>query len=133
MKSFLRSAASVITTCVVDGFFWPTYTAVMAPVLFTHEMGHYMTGYTSGGQVELPLLVPLGPVTLGLTKVKDPTRPGLVAIAGPIYGLLAAGVFFLTLVAFDLLSVLLMPLSVIAGYQLVGLMLGSDAKKFAQR
>ena len=92
-------------------------------------MGHYICGTDSGATVRLPIFIPIGPLTIGMTYVRPEEKSIKTAyIAGPICGLIT-GVMCLAF------SVLINPAYVFIccvylGMQLVSFALGSDLKLY---
>jgi hypothetical protein len=66
-------------------------------VIFVHELGHYIVAKKKGAKVKFPYFIPLPFIIIGITQILDLAEKDIpsVALAGPIFGLLAAFAFIL--------------------------------------
>lgn len=100
-------------------------------VLLAHEFGHYFAGKFSRAESRPPIFIPLGVLTIGLTKVKDLNKHQILAtaLAGPLAGLLAALALAVYAVLFALESLAFMAGMIIVN-ELFSFIFGADGKKF---
>jgi Zn-dependent protease len=74
-------------------FFGWKFGIVFVMLILVHELGHYMTFRNFGIQADLPFFIPgLGAYVARRGPAPSLTIDALAALAGPIYGLAAAGV-----------------------------------------
>lgn len=94
-------------------------------VVLVHEAAHSVVSWAFGAKPMIPLIIPAGPITLGISSCNPltHTQRAWVSIAGPLAGL--AYTVFLFFVSAPILLVL-----GIAASELYALTLGSDAKTF---
>jgi Zn-dependent protease len=68
---------------------------VFVLLILVHELGHYMTFRNFGIKADLPFFIPgIGAYVSSRGPVKSLTVEAIVALAGPIYGVLASGMCF---------------------------------------
>ncbi len=113
------------------------YTIVHSPVVFimiaallVHEFGHFIVAKLKGGEPDLPFLIPLFPLIIGITRIKnlDMQHARSVLFAGPAFGVL----FILLTILFNVLYgiVPFIPLFFMLTFELVMNYFGSDGRKF---
>lgn len=113
------------------------YTIIHSPVVFVmiaallvHEFGHFLVARIKGADPDLPFLIPLFPLIIGVTRIKnlDPQHARSVLFAGPAFGVL----FILLTILFNILYGILpfIPLFFMLTFELVMNYFGSDGRKF---
>jgi hypothetical protein len=113
------------------------YTIVHSPVVFimivallVHEFGHFTVAKIKGADPDLPFLIPLFPLIIGLTRIKNvddkDIRP--ILFAGPAFGAL----FILLMILFNTLYgiVPFIPLFFMLAFEIIMNYFGSDGRKF---
>jgi len=76
-------------------FFGWKFGIVFVLLILVHELGHYMTFRNFGIQADLPFFIPgLGAFVARRGPAPSLTIDALAALAGPVYGLAAAGVCY---------------------------------------
>jgi Zn-dependent protease len=76
-------------------FFGWKFGIVFVLLILVHELGHYMTFRNFGIAADLPFFIPgLGAFVAARGPAPSLTIEAVAALAGPIYGLLAAGVCY---------------------------------------
>jgi len=103
---------------------------VATAVLFVHEFGHYIMAKYKKAKVKLPIFIPLPFFIIGITQVSDLLEKDIpsVAIAGPIFGVIAALLFTLLNTVFRFTS--FFSLAIIAATEVIFNYFGSDGIKY---
>lgn len=113
------------------------YTIVHSPVVFImivalliHEFGHFIVAKIKGADPDLPYLIPLFPLIIGITRIKDIdyAHARSVLFAGPAFGAL----FILLMILFNTLYgiVPFIPLFFMLAFEIIMNYFGSDGRKF---
>jgi uncharacterized protein (DUF697 family) len=130
VHTIVLSVGSILGSCVLSYVLLGPLSLIPIGVVAVHELGHLFGAISTGAvATKWPILVPLGPIVLGMTYVENPTKPSLVAWAGPLAGMIAAAVFALCSfgfglpIAFGWLSTFMFLAELVAFY------FSSDAKK----
>ena len=103
---------------------------VMIMALFVHELGHYFAAKSKGANPDLPFFIPLFPLIIGITRIKDldlSDAPS-VLFSGPAFAVLFTFVFMLFNYFYKLFSFL--PLFMILTFEIVLNYFGSDGRKY---
>jgi fatty acid desaturase len=103
---------------------------VMTMALFVHEFGHYFVAKSKGADPDYPYFIPLFPLTIGVTRIKNLKDKDRSQVA--IAGMLFASLFLLTLISynylFNIFSVL--ALFIMLFIEIIFNTVGSDGKKY---
>lgn len=102
-------------------------------VVMLHEFGHYMMANIMGAETGYVLFVPIIVGILGMTQIRNIPKDAerLIAIAGPVMGLVASMLLFAIVWLLGLTAYLL-PAFMIIVFEFLNLFIGPDAKKFRQ-
>src|SRR6202140_857807 len=77
-------------------FFGPAFAVGIVVLILIHELGHFIVARWMGLPARLPIFIgPLGAVTSLGRSPADPGRSGIIALAGPALGTVAALLCFL--------------------------------------
>jgi len=77
-------------------FFGPAFAIGLVVLILVHELGHFIVARWMGLPARLPIFIgPLGAVTSLGRSPADPGRSGIIALAGPALGTVAALLCFL--------------------------------------
>lgn len=103
---------------------------VMITTLFVHELGHYLIARYSGANPDYPYFLPLFPLIIGVTRIKDlkDKDKSSVAISGMLFG----SFFLLALISYNFLFKIYSTFSlfIILLMELIINYIGSDGKKY---
>ena len=132
-KQYLIMIGTVLASAAIN------YTIVHSPVVFimiaallVHEFGHFTVAKLKGADPDLPFLIPLFPLIIGLTRIKDvdPADARPILFAGPAFGAL----FILLMILFNTLYgiVSFIPLFFMLAFEIIMNYFGSDGRKFRQ-
>jgi hypothetical protein len=140
MNSNIRSIAVLLATSVA--FAAINYTILHNPLVFAitlvliaHELGHYFAAIANGSQADIPYIIPLPFIGIGITRIKNFKKLSTKArksilLAGPTAGVLTALIIFFLL----LLNPLITPFALlfVALFEIIFNYIGSDGKKYRQ-
>jgi hypothetical protein len=107
VSSFVFSFSSIVALAAIN------YTIIHSPIVFaaifvllTHELGHYIWAKRYTKDVNFPIFVPLPILLVGFTRVKNLSdiQKSEVALAGPIFGSIAAFLLIIFNFVFRLFS-----------------------------
>lgn len=103
---------------------------VMIMALFIHELGHYFSAKSRGGKPDLPFFIPLFPLIIGITRIRDLdlSQAPAVLFSGPAFAVLFTLVFILFNYFFRFFSMI--PLFMILTFEIVLNYFGSDGRKY---
>jgi len=113
------------------------YTIVHSPIVFimiaallVHEFGHFIVAKIKGADPDLPFLIPLFPLIIGLTRIKnvDDKHVRSILFAGPALGVL----FILLMILFNTLYgiVSFIPLFFMLAFEIIMNYFGPDGRLF---
>lgn len=126
----LTVGSAVAVTAINYGLFKSPLSLLSTSMLVAHEYGHYFAGHFAGSKVNPPFFIPLGIMTMGATRVSDPSvAPKRIAISGVINGMLAGLVGLLISVVVPVEISILGVIGLLA-YEIGWGMLGGDGKKY---
>lgn len=129
-KAILTVGSALVVTAVNFGLMRSPIALLSSSMLIAHEFGHYFAGHFAGSNVSPPFFIPLGIMTLGATRIEDPSvAPKRIAISGVIFGTLAGLAGLLVAAALPLELSILGVIGLIA-YEIGWGVLGSDGKKY---
>lgn len=128
---------SVLTTAagVMIGLLFNPVTAVVSvSVVLAHEAGHYYSALVHDADPEIPIVLPLGMITLGVTKVNkyhtlSPRIKRYLLWCGPLAGIAATTALVPGAFVLPGLGVVL---SAVAASELLNITLGSDGVRRRQ-
>jgi hypothetical protein len=140
MKSNIKSIAALIATSAA--FAAINYTIIHNPIVFVisfiliaHELGHYFAAFANGAKADVPYIIPLPFIGIGITRIKNFKQLSAkvrksILLSGPITGVFTALIIFFYL----LLNPIISPLAVliVALFEVIFNYLGSDGKKYRQ-
>jgi hypothetical protein len=102
-------------------------------VLIAHELGHYFATYANGAQADIPYIIPLPFIGIGVTRIKNFKKLSAKArrtilLSGPTTGVFTALMIFLYL----LLNPVITPFALlfVAIMEIIFNYFGSDGKKY---
>lgn len=113
------------------------YTIVQNPVVFVmimallvHELGHYFVAKKRKANPDLPYFIPLFPLLIGITRIKDLDYKDAPAVllAGPMLAVL----FTLLVIAYNFIFRIFsfVPLIMILAFEIIINYFGSDGRKY---
>lgn len=140
MKSNLKSIAVLVATSAA--FAAINYTIIHNPLIFAitlvliaHELGHYFAAHANGAQADIPYIIPLPFIGIGVTRIKSFKKLSSKArksilLSGPTAGVLTALIIFF----FLLLNPIITPMALLAValFEVLFNYIGSDGKKYRQ-
>lgn len=140
MKSNIKSIAVLMVTSVA--FAAINYTILHNPIVFAitlvliaHELGHYFAAIANGVQADIPYIIPLPFIGIGITRIKNFKKLSSkvrksILLSGPSTGVLTALIIFF----FLLLNPIITPLALlfVAFFEIIFNFIGSDGKKYRQ-
>lgn len=139
MKDFLKkhkevfvALASALGTAGVMYAIWGTvFVLISFLVVAIHELGHILAAKKYDADVGYTFFIPLVLGILGATQITNipKDKAGIIAIAGPIFGLVVALAMLAIVIAFGF-TALFVPMITLVAFELFNLFLGSDAKKY---
>jgi uncharacterized protein (DUF2062 family) len=103
---------------------------VMIMALFIHEMGHYLVARKKGASPDFPFFLPLFPLIIGITRIKDLDYEHAPAVL--LAGASFASLFILVIIFFNLFYRLFsfIPLFVMLGLEIFLNYFGVDGRKY---
>lgn len=135
-KSILMLIATAAAFAAIN------YTIINSPIVFivtavliAHELGHYFAAIYNGAQADIPYIIPLPFIGIGITRIKNFKKLSAhvrksIIISGPTTGVITAILFlilsFITPFIAPLLILCIAISEVLFNY------LGSDGKKYRQ-
>lgn len=130
-KQYLIMIGSVLGAAAIN------YTIIHSPIVFVmiaallfHEFGHFLIARYKGGDPDLPFLIPLFPLIIGLTRIRnlEERHARSVLLAGPAFGVL----FILLTILFNVLYGIwpFVPLFFMLIFEIVMNFFGSDGIKY---
>lgn len=131
LKQFFFTASTLAATAAINyTIIHSPFVLVLIMTLFVHELGHYIIAKYKGANPDLPYFIPLFPLIIGVTRIKDlkDEHKSAVAIAGASF----ASLFLLSLIGLNyFLQILSMfPLFVMLVLEIFFNTIGSDGKKY---
>jgi hypothetical protein len=103
---------------------------LIVAMLMVHEFGHYFSAKLKKYSPDLPFFIPLLPLIIGITRVKDlqPNNTSTIAFYGPFTAL----VFLLTFILHNYIYLLFsfVPLYLMFGFETFFNYFGSDGRKY---
>jgi hypothetical protein len=130
-KQLAWSLASAAASAAVLYALLPvTWALGIIYVVIIHEGAHFLTAKAVGLRAALPVFIPLGPLTAGVTafEVSDLRARWWVYAAGPVAGA-AAALLVALMGSWVPLVGLWKPGTILAGAEALTLMVGGDGKK----
>jgi len=108
--------------------------ALTTGVLVNHEMGHYYSALTRGGNPDVPYVIPLGIGSIGLTRVRNLPKLSkrakrYIIASGPVTGILTAVALVPVVIVFGG-KALLLTLACITAIEAYNGTFGSDGRKW---
>lgn len=140
MNSKTKSVLILIVTAAA--FAAVNYTIIHSPIVFiitavllAHELGHYFAAIFHGAQADIPYIIPLPFIGLGITRIKNfkklsaQVRKSII-LSGPTAGVMTA----ILLLLLSFITPFIAPLLIlcIAISEVLFNYLGSDGKKYRQ-
>lgn len=140
MKSNIKSISVLVATAVATAainysILHNPFVFIVILVLIAHELGHYYTALSHGAKPDIPYIIPLPFIAIGITRIKNfkklstKVRKAIV-FNGPLTGIITAFLIFLYL----LLNPIVLPayaLLVVFAEAILNYF-GSDGKKYRQ-
>ena len=140
MNSKTKSVLILMATAAA--FAALNYTIIHSPIVFiitavllAHELGHYFAAILHGAQADIPYIIPLPFIGLGITRIKNfkklsaQVRKSII-LSGPTAGVMTA----ILLLLLSFITPFIAPLLIlcIAISEVLFNYLGSDGKKYRQ-
>ena len=102
-------------------------------VLIAHELGHYFTAILNGAQADIPYIIPLPLIAIGITRIKNfntlsPKVKRSILVNGPLYGVITSIILFLYLLINPIISPYLMIFVVL--FEVILNYFGSDGIRY---
>jgi hypothetical protein len=140
MNSKTKSILILISTAAA--FAAINYTIVHSPIVFiitavliAHELGHYFAAILNGAQADIPYIIPLPFIGIGITRIKNFKKLSAhvrksIIISGPTTGVITA----ILLLLLSFITPFIAPLLIlcIAISEVLFNYFGSDGKKYRQ-
>jgi len=140
MKSNIKSITVLLATAVAAAAI--NYTILHSPfvfiiflVLIAHELGHYFTALAHGAKPDIPYIIPLPFIAIGITRIKNFKKLSTkirkaIILNGPLTGIITAFLIYMYL----LLNPIILPVYalMIVFVEAVLNYIGSDGKKYRQ-
>jgi len=140
MNSNIKSIALLLATSVA--FAAINYTILHNPLIFfitlvliAHELGHYFAALANGAQVDIPYIIPLPFIGIGITRIKNFKKLSSkvrrsILLSGPTAGVFTALIIFLLL----LINPVVTPFALlfVALFEVLFNYIGSDGRKYRQ-
>lgn len=113
------------------------YTIIHSPIIlifvlsiFVHEFGHYFVSKLKGADPDYPYFIPLFPLTIGVTRIKNLKDENKSAVA--IAGVLFSSIFLLSILSFNFFFNIFSTFSILLmlAFELVFNYFGSDGQKY---
>lgn len=136
IKQIFILSSSVLALAAIN------YTILHSPFVFyavfimlIHELGHYFAALYNDGEPDLPYFIPIPFFAIGLTRVKKMKFLSLnskknILFSGPLFGSLAAFLFFL--ISYSINSIYTLPFLLLALTEIIFGYIGFDGKKYRQ-
>ncbi len=130
VQLFFTTSTLVATAAINYTIIHTPFVLVLIATLFVHELGHYIIAKYKGAHPDLPYFIPLFPLTIGVTRIKDlkDEHKSSVAIAGVLF----ASLFLMFLIGINsyLQIFSMFSLILLLSLELFFNLIGSDGKKY---
>lgn len=140
MKSNVKSIAVLLATAVASAavnysILHTPFVYIVLLVLIAHELGHYFTALAYGAKPDVPYIIPLPFIAIGITRIKNFKKLSTkvrkaILLNGPVTGILTALLIYFYL----LLNPIILPALalMIVLFEILLNYIGSDGKHYRQ-
>lgn len=134
MKSAAVLVLTAVATAAINYALMPTpFVFFIVLVLIAHEFGHYFSALLHKAEPDLPYIIPLPLIAIGITRVNKfnsltPKVRKSILLNGPVSGVIASLIIFLYLLINPIISPSYMLM--IALFEIVLNYFGSDGSRY---
>lgn len=134
IKSVAILIVTAVATAAVNYALMPTpFVFFIILVLLAHEFGHYFISLLNRASPDLPYIIPLPLIAIGITRVHNfqelkPNSQKSILFGGPLFGVITAISIFIYLLTNPIISPLYM--LIIALLEIILNYFGSDGSRY---
>jgi|GEM_PF-6787414 len=134
IKSVAILIVTAIATAAINYALMPTpFVFFIILVLLAHEFGHYFISLLNRANPDLPYIIPLPLIAIGVTRVHNfqelkPNSQKSILFGGPLFGVITAISIFIYLLTNPIISPFYM--LIIAALEIVLNYFGSDGSRY---
>jgi len=134
IKSVAILIVTAVATAAINYALMPTpFVFFIILVLLAHEFGHYFISLLNRASPDLPYIIPLPLIAIGITRVHNfqelkPNSQKSILFGGPLFGVITAISIFIYLLTNPIISPLYM--LIIALLEIILNYFGSDGSRY---
>lgn len=134
IKSVSILIVTAVATAAINYALMPTpFVFFIILVLLAHEFGHYFVSLLNRASPDLPYIIPLPLIAIGITRVHNfqelkPNSQKSILFGGPLFGVITAISIFIYLLTNPIISPFYM--LIIASLEIVLNYFGSDGSRY---